>query len=58
LGEPFYKRLPKNRKISKTEEKTETENSVFANDDIYYLNYVHFSPLKLRNEDVNVHNCI
>ena len=48
-------RKPKNTENRK---KRKTENSVFADDDIYYLNYIHFSPLKLRNEDLNVHYCI
>jgi len=41
--------------IEKTEKYRKTENSAFADDDIHYLNYIHFSPLKLRNEDLNVH---
>jgi len=41
-------RKPKN--TEKPKKKRKTENSVFADDDIYYLNYMHFSPLKLRNE--------
>jgi len=48
-------RKPKN---TETEEKyRKKENSVFADDDIYYINYMYFSPLKIRNEDVNVQYC-
>jgi len=47
--------LRKPNNTEKPKKKRKTENSAFADDDIYYLNYMHFSPLKLRNEDVNVH---
>ena len=31
------------------------ENSVFADDDLLYLKYIHFWLLTLRNEDVKLH---
>jgi len=50
--------MEKIEKYRKTEEKKrKNENSVFADGDIYYLNYMHFSPLKLRNEGLNNHYC-